>query len=175
MEKQICSKCKMEKEITEFSISRKFVTGRQVYCKCCASIAKREWRLKHPDYEKNLKKLRYHSEPNFKLAERGRIRIYQALKQQNKSNSIQELVSCSDFELIDWIGSQFDTNMTWDNYGSYWQINHIKPVSSFDLTDPVQLRDCFHYTNLEPIEKSLNQSIMTAGYPYKQSVKRNIL
>jgi len=27
-------------------------------------------------------------------------------------------------------------------------IDHIRPRASFDLTDPAQPRECFHYTNL---------------------------
>jgi len=41
--------------------------------------------------------------------------------------------------------------MTWDNYGSLWHIDHIKPCASYDLADPLQQAECFHYTNLQPL------------------------
>lgn len=42
--------------------------------------------------------------------------------------------------------------MSWDNYGVHgWHIDHRRPVASFDLTDPIQQAQCFHYTNLQPM------------------------
>ena len=32
-----------------------------------------------------------------------------------------------------------------------WHIDHIKPCASFDLTDPKQQQQCFHYSNLQPL------------------------
>ena len=41
--------------------------------------------------------------------------------------------------------------MMWDNYGLYWEIDHIIPCFSFELTDPEQQKKCFYYTNLQPL------------------------
>lgn len=42
--------------------------------------------------------------------------------------------------------------MSWDNYGYRgWHIDHIKPCASFDLTDPNQREQCFHFSNLQPM------------------------
>ncbi len=40
--------------------------------------------------------------------------------------------------------------MSWDNYGE-WHIDHIVPLSSFDLTDKSQVNKVCHYTNLQPL------------------------
>jgi hypothetical protein len=38
--------------------------------------------------------------------------------------------------------------------GGVWEIDHIKPCASFDLTDIKQQKECFHYTNLQPLFKT---------------------
>ena len=45
----------------------------------------------------------------------------------------------------------FYADMTMENYGAYWHIDHIIPKSSFDLNDVDQSAICWHYTNLEPL------------------------
>lgn len=52
------------------------------------------------------------------------------------------------------IESLFQDGMTWDNRGQgsgKWEIDHIVAVGLFDLQDPEQQRQCFHYTNLRPL------------------------
>lgn len=50
------------------------------------------------------------------------------------------------------IESQWLPGMSWDNHTwDGWHIDHIKPCSSFRLTDPEQVRLCYHYTNLRPL------------------------
>ena len=44
--------------------------------------------------------------------------------------------------------------MTWDNHGEIWEIDHIIPCSKFNLTEEKQQKECFHYTNLQPLFKT---------------------
>lgn len=55
------------------------------------------------------------------------------------------------FELRIHLESKFKPGMSWKNYGPVWHIDHIKPCAKFDLTDPAQQRECFHWTNLQPL------------------------
>lgn len=42
--------------------------------------------------------------------------------------------------------------MSWENYGIRgWHIDHIKPCASFDLSIIEEQKECFHYTNLQPL------------------------
>ena len=42
--------------------------------------------------------------------------------------------------------------MTFENYGE-WEIDHIKPISLFNLNNENELFECFNYTNLQPLWK----------------------
>lgn len=61
-----------------------------------------------------------------------------------------KLIGCTIEHLQSYFEPLFTPGMTWDNYGE-WHIDHIRPCASFDLTDPAQQRECFHYTNLQPL------------------------
>jgi len=52
-----------------------------------------------------------------------------------------------------WIEWQFNSNMTWENYGSYWHIDHVIPCSQYELN-----KDVFKWNNLRPLEKFKNLS-----------------
>lgn len=67
-----------------------------------------------------------------------------------------ELLGCSINELMKHIETKWQFGMSWDNYGK-WHLDHIRPCASFDLLDPQQQRDCFHYTNLQPLWALDNQ------------------
>lgn len=79
-----------------------------------------------------------------------RRRVHHALKGETKSESTLSLLGCSINYLKEYLESKFQQGMTWDNYGE-WHIDHIKPCSAFDLSDPVQQKECFAYTNLQPL------------------------
>jgi hypothetical protein len=83
-----------------------------------------------------------------------RNRVKGTLKRAIKQQKIisLELVGCPTDVLIAHLESKFKPGMNWGNHGlKGWHIDHIKPVSSFDLTDMEQAKECFHYTNLQPL------------------------
>ena len=45
--------------------------------------------------------------------------------------------------------------MNFDNYG-VWEIDHIKPVASYDLNNNNEIIQCFNYKNLQPLWKDEN-------------------
>jgi hypothetical protein len=95
----------------------------------------------------------FHETPiHSKIASNLRNRINLALYGKNKSASSQDLVGCSIVKLFEHLETQFADGMTWQNHGRHgWHVDHIRPCASFDLTDPEQQRQCFHYTNLQPL------------------------
>lgn len=60
---------------------------------------------------------------------------------------------CSQSRLVVYIENKFQPGMNWNNYGKEWEIDHIRPLSSFPnlkFDREQQLLAC-HYTNLQPL------------------------
>jgi hypothetical protein len=75
----------------------------------------------------------------------------------------QDLVGCTPEEFRQYIESQFEPWMNWNNYGSYtlkgpktWNLDHIQPCYSFDLSKEADRKKCFCYTNLRPMDSKMN-------------------
>lgn len=67
-----------------------------------------------------------------------------------------ELVGCSLEFLKSHLEKQFDDKMTWDNYGNFWHIDHVRPIASFDLSLEEEQKKCFNWRNLQPLEGKEN-------------------
>ena len=94
-----------------------------------------------------------------KIARNLRNRINLAVYGKNKSASTQELLGYTISKLSEHLEARFADGMTWQNHGRHgWHIDHIRPCASFDLTDPDQQRQCFHYSNLQPLWATDNLS-----------------
>jgi len=109
------------------------------------------------EYGSKYSKNRYNTDPAFKLSSLLRSRFHHALIGGYKIQSITDLLGCSIEECKQHLEAQFKPEMNWENHGKYWEIDHIKPCASFDLTDIEQQKQCFHYTNLQPLIKKDNR------------------
>lgn len=108
-------------------------------------------------YKRNRMKI----DPAFRAEMSLRGRVSAALRKEGvvKSKFFRELVGCDIEFFKKYIEKHFRSGMSWNNYGYYgWHIDHIRPCSSFDLTDPKQQKECFHYTNLQPLWAKENLS-----------------
>jgi hypothetical protein len=105
-------------------------------------------------YRKKEYTQKYNKDIKWTLSRNIRIRLNQALKNNFKSGKTLELLGCPLTELKLYLEQQFLPEMTWENHGEIWEIDHTKPCASFDLTDIEQQKECFHYTNLQPLFKT---------------------
>ena len=97
-------------------------------------------------------KQRIKTDAGYKLAHNLRCRTRLALMGQNKASTTESLLGCTFEHARYHLESQFTDGMSWDNWSMHgWHVDHIIPCASFDLTDPEQQRQCFHYTNLQPL------------------------
>jgi len=119
-------------------------------------IKNHEWYMKNRNRIISNMKQRLQDDPTYKLISYARSSVRRVLKFIKKSSKTTELMGCSPAELKIHLEKQFDNKMTWENYGPYWHVDHIKPCASFDLSKPEEQRKCFHYTNLRPLEAKEN-------------------
>ena len=93
---------------------------------------------------------RYKEDPLYRLKKVMRTQCHKTVKclaLGKKPLQTFEWVGCSPEELKAHLESLFTEGMSWENYGE-WHADHIRPISSFSLTEWKQVN---HYTNLQPL------------------------
>jgi len=144
-----CNKCGMIKKMDEF-VRAHTKNGISNPCKICYCKYQQKYKKEHPKTYKH--KSRRPLSLNDKIVQRFRTRISLVIKKNTKYFKFWEVVGCSLEFLKKYLESKFTEGMTWENYGKYgWHIDHIRPCASFDLSDPEQQKQCFHYSNLQPL------------------------
>lgn len=130
-------------------------------------VKRKKWRELNQDkiksYKENYKKINkdkinsYFSKKRktdiqYKLGSNLRNRLKSAINGNYKSGSAVRDLGCTIPELKQYLESKFLPGMSWDNWTvDGWHIDHIKPLSSFNLTDRQQFLEACHYTNLQPL------------------------
>jgi hypothetical protein len=95
---------------------------------------------------------RYQTDPEYMLLIRLRSRIRYAVRAgaAQKKGNCRTLIGCNATEFCSYIESLFAPGMSWQNKQE-WHIDHIIPVSAFDLTSEEGQQAAFHYTNMRPL------------------------
>jgi len=115
-----------------------------------ASEYAKEYNKNHREEANKRQNNRKKTDINYKLACNLRIRLNHAIKNNQKSGSAVRDLGCSIPKLKLYLESKFQPEMTWDNWG-LWHIDHIIPLSSFDLTKREELLKAVNYINLQPL------------------------
>jgi hypothetical protein len=78
--------------------------------------------------------------------------LRKALKGNKNRKRWETLVGYTLKDLMDHLEKQFTEGMIWDNYGE-WHIDHIRPICSFDFTEPEDedFKECWELSNLQPL------------------------
>lgn len=97
------------------------------------------------------RRLKTKQTPEEKTLSAIRNRVYVALKGKDKSFNTIDTIGCTREELVSHLEKQFRDGMNWDNQGSRWHIDHIQPISKFDLSNEEEAKKANHYTNLRPL------------------------
>jgi hypothetical protein len=146
-----CKKCDLVKPISEFSTNRKSVDNYSYICKDCTPKSQWTKEQQAASHKKHCEKESVAIYRKLRLSQNNRIAY--ALKTHGlvKGKRTIEYLGCSLDFLREWFEYQFKgTNMSWMNHGT-WEIDHVTPCASFDLTKEEQAHTCFHWSNLRPL------------------------
>ena len=174
----ICYECKRNRNNKLYSANPELVKARvkasNIKNKDTITIAKKKWveankdkvqLIKRRSYEKNIEssresQRRYHakmkSDPQYRLHKNISKYIWECLKGNKNRTSWMEFVEFTPEQLKAHLEAKFKPEMNWDNYGTYWHLDHITPISWFDLN--TQWSEAWKLSNLQPLEASINSA-----------------
>ena len=166
-----CKRCNIEKSLDQYCKRKEEKDGLHRYCKpCMRQRLKNEYnkdKEKHlertrmyqennrdyfrsksnnhyhsnKDYYREWNRTKYSTDILFRLRHTINALINHHLKEGKSQNSIDYL-GCTIQEYKIYLEPMFQPEMNWDNYGSYWEIDHIYPLAK---------GGSFHYTNTQPL------------------------
>ena len=134
-------------------------------CKKCSCVRAKHFRIKNYDKLKAYRianktkrnkqsgiyqKHKYKTDLTFRIKCILRSRVRKVCKNIVKRGSGVSDLGCSVPEFRKYIESQFSEGMTWQNYGE-WHLDHIVPLSKFNLQDRQQFLIACNYSNMQPM------------------------
>ena len=126
-------------------------------CSVCARKDNKDRYKENPDKvnKSNMayQKKAYKERPEFKAANLMRSQLKRALKvsKLEKTTDSESILGYSSQEFKLNIESKFKDGMSWSNHGSMWELDHILPVCSFDLSSMDEVKMCNSLDNLQPL------------------------
>jgi 5-methylcytosine-specific restriction endonuclease McrA len=116
---------------------------------------KKRWKLANPEAVRehcrrgNLKRI---STPKGKLNQNMASKISRSLQGIKAGRHWESLVGYTVEQLKRHLEKQFQSGMTWDNYGQ-WHIDHIVPASAFNFIVPedIDFKNAWNLKNLRPL------------------------
>jgi len=120
------------------------------------------WKLRNLEKNKESRiksiKKRKLNDPGFRVQCNLRHRLKEIMRKVKKGGTEHRnnLTGCSTKQLADHLQSTFKREMTWENYGTRWHVDHIIPCAAFNQTDERQRAQCWHWTNLMALDAQEN-------------------
>lgn len=136
------------------------------------------WRKNHKEHIKLYYRAKLKTDEQLRLKRNYLCVMARVIDRQKTSALAEEILGCDYPTFKAHIESKFENGMSWDNYGlKGWCIDHIIPISSFDMTDFEQVKMCFNYKNTQPLwAKDNNKKADSLGGNFKgKEVKAGML
>ncbi len=170
-----CKKCGQDKDFSSFSKNKNKKDGLQPWCKQCTSEYRKSYDKKPERKEKNKQRQKDWWDKNrergnarqrnyrknnekFRLSNALRARVKYALIGCTRQDKTFDLLGCSPEQWKNHLEKLWQKGMSWENYGEEWEVDHIIPISHFDLTNIKEQKKAFHYTNTQPVWWDYNRS-----------------
>lgn len=190
-----CTKCHKSFDVSEFYKNKNKKDGLDSWCKYCTSAnrvkyyqnkehrqQKRDWDLAYYQRTKSTERRKSYEQNyrrNNQLNINHQINIMYSLKQvTNKTleKSWETLVPYTLQDLKQHIESQFTPEMNWDNYGDYWEVDHIIPKALFHYksAEDREFQICWSLANLRPLTITKNRSRPKDGSDISEELKSKI-
>jgi len=169
-----CSACGQVKPVSEFHKHPDGCNGLNARCGKCKNQSTKEshqlWRKANPEkvraYLQKYKGKAKQRRKKYRIAAHERLNcaisnsIYKTLRGSKAFRHWESLVSFSFDDLKNHLEKNFKPEMTWDNYGTFWHIDHKIPVAAFNFEKPkdIDFKRCWALKNLQPLEAAQNMS-----------------
>jgi hypothetical protein len=142
----ICEKCNTEKKLYNFAKLKK--NYKRKICLDCYPTFLKEQNAEWCKNERN-------TNMNYRIKKSLAARLRNVL---NKNDTTMNYIGCNIQYFREWLEYNFTEEMNWENYGSYWSIDHIIPVCKFDLSDEDEKFKCWNWSNMMPVTVKYNSS-----------------
>ena len=100
------------------------------------------------------------TEPLIKFREKRKwqLALRRYVLEKNISASYAFYFGLSIEQFRNWIEIQFTKELSWENFGSAWQFDHIVPVAYFDFSIEEDLVLCWNFSNIRVERIDLNKN-----------------
>lgn len=177
--KKRCTKCDTIKPFEGFTTQKSGYMGRKAQCLECDLLydkeyqsntnkrtlrdktqKSKEYRKKYignnidwwRKYEREYRHCRRQEDMFFKIKSNLSSRLSDLINKRIVGVKTQELLGCDRDTLLQHLESQFIEGMNWGNYGlKGWHVDHIIPLSSYDLSKEDEVKRACNYLNLQPL------------------------
>jgi hypothetical protein len=168
---RLCGDCNISKPIERFSKDCK-------KCKDCKAEYQKKWRENNPEKNKeHLKKWydskgkdwkkeydflnkdhtnqrdreKYKNDPIFRNKKILKTRLLTTINGTKIYNKILDKMHMKHDIFLKWLEFQFSDDITWENQGAYWGIDHVIPIDYFIKNNLNEDEDqIHHWSNLRP-------------------------
>jgi hypothetical protein len=92
-------------------------------------------------------------DPQFKIKCLLRARLKSVISRKKKVGSFVRDLGCTVEEVQGYIESHenWSPEWTWKNWGTLWELDHIRAIVFFDLEDREQFLQAAHFSSLQPL------------------------